>query len=185
MRMVKHLDPSAGVSRLLLRIPVYLYRIGCGWLFADRLLLLHHVGRITGRPRRTVLEVVDHDRTTGSYVVASGWGTGAAWYRNVIAAPEVSIQVGRRTFPVIAAALSESDGAEVFARYAARHRTLARYVLPHLLGLPVDGSDTDFRALGRRLPFIQFVPRGSRPNGQGDRDDPHDSSSAVDEKSTG
>ena len=63
-------------------------------------MVVNHIGRITGKRRQAVLEVVDHDANDGSYVVASGWGPDAAWYRNVRHTPEVTIQVGRRTIAV-------------------------------------------------------------------------------------
>lgn len=160
MKIVRHVDPPKGLSRWLFRVPIYLYQIHCGWIFGDRLVLLNHIGRVTGKQRQTVLEVVDHDRADDTYVVASGWGPTAAWYRNVIHTPEVSIQVGRRTIPVTAVPLSKDEGAETFGRYAARHRTLATHLLPRLMGFAVDGSEADFRAAGRHLPFIKFVPRG-------------------------
>ncbi|MGD2228576.1 nitroreductase family deazaflavin-dependent oxidoreductase [Mycolicibacterium nivoides] len=147
------------MSRLLFRLPIYAYRHGAGWVFGDRLMLLNHRGRITGKPRQTVLEVVRHDPADDSFVVASGWGPAAAWYQNVLHTPDVSIQVGRRTIPVTAVPVPEDQGAEIFANYAVRHRTLARYLLPRLMGFAVDGSEADFRAAGQRMPFIKFVPR--------------------------
>ena len=159
MKIVKDLRPPAGVTRMLFRAPILAYRTGFGWLFGQRILLLNHVGRVSGKPRQAVLEVAEHDACDGSYVVASGWGPGAAWYRNVVKQPDVSIQVGRRTIPAVAAPLDEDAGAEIFARYARRHRRLATYVLPRMLGMSVDGSDEDYRAVGRRLPFVRFTPR--------------------------
>ncbi|WP_396928598.1 nitroreductase family deazaflavin-dependent oxidoreductase [Mycolicibacterium sp.] len=140
-------------------MPIYAYRFGLGWLFGSRLLLLNHVGRVSGKRRRTVLEVVEHDTRDGSYVVASGWGAGASWYRNVVQQPQVMIQVGRQTIPAVAITLPNDEGADVFAEYAARHRMLARHLLPRLMGFSVDGSEADFREVGRRLPFVRFVPR--------------------------
>ena len=167
MRIVKHVRPPRGWRRLAARLPILLYRVGLGWLFGDRLLLLNHVGRISGKPRQVILEVVEHNAAQGSYVVASGWGPTAAWYRNVLHTPDVTIQVRRRTLPVTGVALSSEEGGEIFVRYASRHRTLARYVLPRLMGFAVDGSDEDFRAVGRQIPFVRFVPRpvrhGPRP----------------------
>ena len=130
-----------------------------GWLFGQRLLLLHHTGRVTGKQREAVLEVVDHDPRDGSYVVASGWGPAAAWYRNVRHAPQVRIDIGKRTIPVTAVTLSAEEGADIFADYAVRHRALAKYLLPRVMGFEVDGSEADFREVGRRLPFVRFVPR--------------------------
>ncbi len=157
MKVVKNVQPPAGLTRFLFRIPIHLYRLRLGWLFGSRLLLLNHVGRVSGKPRQSVLEVAERD--ADSYVVASGWGPTAAWYRNIVHAPDVSIQVGKRTIPVTAIPLDREEGAQVFVRYGSRHRTVAKYVLPRMLGFSVDGSDADFRAVGQQLPFVRFVPR--------------------------
>ena len=157
MKIVKNVQPPAGLTRFLFRIPIHLYRLRLGWLFGSRLLLLNHIGRVSGKPRQTILEVAEHDGD--SYVVASGWGPTAAWYRNIVHTPDVTIQVGTRTIPVTAIPLDKDEGAQVFVRYGSRHRTAAKHVLPRVLGFSVDGSDADFRAVGQQLPFIRFVPR--------------------------
>jgi deazaflavin-dependent oxidoreductase (nitroreductase family) len=145
--------------RLVFRAPIYAYRLRLGWLFGDRILLLNHVGRISGKQRQAILEVAERDPDDGSFVVASGWGPTAAWYRNVVAAPDVTIQVGGRTLPVKAVPLTPEEGAEIFARYGSRHRIAAKFVLPRALGYSVDGSEADFREVGRRMPFVRFAPR--------------------------
>jgi deazaflavin-dependent oxidoreductase (nitroreductase family) len=159
VKIVRSIRPPAGVTRWLFRLPISAYKAGLGWLFGHRLLLLNHIGRVTGKPRQTILEVVELDATDGSYVVASGWGPSAAWYRNILRDPDVSIQIGSRTIPVRAVPLSQNEGAEIFSRYASRHRRLATYMLPRLLGMSVDGSDADFRDVGRRMPFVRFLVR--------------------------
>ncbi len=159
MKIIKNAQPPTGVSRLAFRVPIYLYRLGLGRLFGDRLLLLNHLGRVSGKPRQTVLEVVTHDRADDSFVVASGWGPSAAWYRNLVHTPDVSVQVGNRVKTVTAVPLPEEEGAEIFARYAIQHRMLAKHLLPRLMGFSVDGSEADFREVGRRMPFVRFVPR--------------------------
>ncbi|GAA2415832.1 hypothetical protein GCM10009856_26690 [Mycolicibacterium llatzerense] len=113
---------------------------------------------MSGQPRQAVLEVADHDRANDSFVVASGWGPTAAWYQNVLHTPNVTIDVGRRTLPVTAVALDADEGADIFARYAMRHRVLAKLVLPRVMGFAVNGSEADFREAGRHMPFVRFVP---------------------------
>ena len=159
MKIVKKIQPPTGLHRFAFRVPIYLYRLKLGWLFGHRLLLLNHIGRVTGKPRQNVLEVAGHDAADGSYVVASGWGPTAAWYRNILQSPDVTIQVGTRTIPVTAVPLGKDEGAESFVRYASRHRTAAKYVLPRVLGFSVDGSDADFRAVGQQMPFVRLVRR--------------------------
>jgi beta-exotoxin I transport system ATP-binding protein len=162
VKTVKNVAPPSGFRRLLFRMPIFAYRSGMGWLFGDRLMLLDHTGRVSGKRRQTVLEVVSHDPAHDSFVVASGWGPTAAWYRNVIRTPDVTIQVGRRRIPATAVPLPEDAGAEIFTEYAARHRITAKHLLPRLMGYAVDGSDADFREVGQRIPFVRFVPRPPR-----------------------
>ena len=159
MKIVKAVEPPAGFTGALFRLPIHLYRLRLGWLFGNRLLLLNHTGRVSGTSRQTVLEVAERDATDHSYTVASGWGPTADWYRNILHNPNVSIQVGTRTIPVTAVPLSKEQGGDIFSRYAARHRRSAKFVLPTVLGFSVDGSDNDFRAVGEHLPFVRFVPR--------------------------
>ena len=111
MKIVKNVHPPSGVSRALFRAPIYLYRLGLGWLFGKRILLLNHIGRVSGKQRQVILEVVEHDPTNGTFVVASGWGPTAAWYRNILHRPQVSVQVGRRTIPVTVTTPSTSPSA--------------------------------------------------------------------------
>jgi deazaflavin-dependent oxidoreductase (nitroreductase family) len=159
VKIVKIVQPPAGATRFLFRMAICFYRLRLGWLFGSRLLLLNHIGRVSGKPRQTVLEVAEHDGD--SYVVSSGWGPSAAWYRNILHTPDVTIQVGTRTIPVTARPLDKDDGGDVFVRYASRHRAAARYTLPRVLGYSVDGSDADFRAVGQHMPFVRFVPRAT------------------------
>lgn len=162
MEIVKDVRPPTGLAGALFRLPARVYRVGLGGLFGHRIMVVNHVGRVTGKPRQAVLEVIEHDPHDGSYVVASGWGETAAWYRNLLHTPDVTIQVGRHTMPVTAVPLQPEEGADVMARYGRRHRVAARFMLPRVLGVSVDGSEADFRAVGRHLPFIRFVPRRFR-----------------------
>src|SRR5262245_8298015 len=67
-------QPSpTGILRLLLRFPIWLYRVHLGWLLNDRFLLLTHRGRSSGLTRQTVVEVVQHDAANSVYFIASGW----------------------------------------------------------------------------------------------------------------
>jgi deazaflavin-dependent oxidoreductase (nitroreductase family) len=148
--------PPTGLGRALFRLPITLYRARLGWLLGDRILLIEHIGRSTGRIRRTVVEVVDHDRGDDSYVVASGFGTSAQWYRNLLAHPQAVIMVGRRRLTVDSTALTPAEGGRVMARYAERHpRVAAR--LCRFLGYPV--HDGDYRTAGERIPFLRLRPR--------------------------
>jgi hypothetical protein len=75
-------------SRRLMRAPTWVYKARAGALFGSRILMLEHIGRRSGAPRYAVLEVVDHP-SHDSYVVASGFGRKAQWFRNIQANPRV------------------------------------------------------------------------------------------------
>ncbi|SDK17127.1 nitroreductase family deazaflavin-dependent oxidoreductase [Streptomyces indicus] len=153
--------PPTGLRRALFRAPIRLYRMGLGRLVPSRLLLLHHTGRVSGQPRQVVIEVVEHERSTGSYIVCSGFGPKSQWYRNLLAHPDVTIQVGARRLAVTAEPLGREEGGAVMAGYAARHPRAARR-LAAFMGFRVDGSAEDYRAAGRELPFVRLRPRSRR-----------------------
>lgn len=157
MEIIDRPGPPTGVRRMLWRLPIWLYRLRLGWLTGGRLMLLTHVGRVTGRRRTAVIEVVQHD--ADGYVAASGFGPRADWYRNIQAHPEVTITVGARTIPVTAHPLTGEQGADLMAAYAPRHPALARH-LCRVMGYRVDGTDTDYRQVGARIPFVRFTARG-------------------------
>lgn len=155
MRVLKPPSAPRGVRRALFRLPIQLYRLRLGWILGGRFMLLTHIGRRSGRPRQTVIEVVDHDRATRSYLVCSGFGAKADWYRNVVREPRVTVQVGRHRMEARAQPLSAEEGGEAMARYAMRHRYAAKR-LARFMGFEVDGTEADFRAVGLRLPWVRF-----------------------------
>lgn len=151
-------QPPTGLRRTLFRLPIHLYRARLGWLLGQRFLMLDHVGRSTGAPRRTVLEVVAHDPERDTYTVASGFGPGADWYRNVRKQPQVSIRVGTRLLAVTAVPLTPAESAAAMVDYAHRHPTAARR-LSRFMGFEIDGGDDAYRRVGQAVPFVRFEPR--------------------------
>ncbi len=151
-------NPPQGLGRLMFRAPIYLYRAGLGWLLGDRFLLLHHVGRRSGLPRQTVLEVADYDPATDSYYIVSGFGRGSQWFKNLQANPEVEIQVGSRRLAVRAEVLDADASGARMAEYVRNH-PLAAQALARVLGIEIDGSEADYRRIGQeQLPFVALRP---------------------------
>ncbi|MEU4330206.1 nitroreductase family deazaflavin-dependent oxidoreductase [Nonomuraea dietziae] len=159
MRIVNTPGPPTGLRRMLWRLPIRLYRMGLGPLLGRRIMLLTHLGRVSGRPRQAVIEVIEHGEH--GYVAASGFGPRADWYRNVMKTPNVTVQIGGQIHRVTAIPLSADEGATVMARYAPRHPAAARR-LCKIMGFAVDGGAEDYREVGRRIPFVRFTPRADR-----------------------
>lgn len=108
-------------NRRAVRAPVTLYRWGLGWLLGSRLLMLEHVGRQSGEPRYAVLEVIERP-ARDRIVVASGFGRGSQWYRNLAADPRCHVSIARiRRRPAGARFLSGAGARAVLDRYAQEH----------------------------------------------------------------
>jgi deazaflavin-dependent oxidoreductase (nitroreductase family) len=153
-------QPPRGFKRLFLRAPIWCYRLGGGWLLGKRFLLLTHTGRKSGLSRQTVLEVVDYNPDTDTYVIASGYGKQSHWYRNILKTPDVTIQVGQRRMHVKAHVLTPEESGEAMVRYARRYPTAARFIC-RKVGYRVDGSEDDYRMVGHEaIPFIALRQMG-------------------------
>jgi deazaflavin-dependent oxidoreductase (nitroreductase family) len=150
-----------GLTRALVRAPILAYRCGLGGLLGQRLVLLTHTGRTTGRPRQVVLEVVGRGEIPGSYLVASGYGARAQWYRNVLAHPDVTYQVGRHRRQGWAYPLPAQESGRRLADYAERHPRAAA-ALMRMLEHDADGSPVGFERLGadpeRGVPLVLLAP---------------------------
>lgn len=145
-----------GLSRILFRLPIWLYRLHLGWIMGKRFVLINHIGRKSGEVRQVVVEVVRHDQVHERYIVCSGFGQKAQWYQNLVATPDVTIQVGARKLAVHAEFLSAEDGGEEMLSYARRNPIAARN-LSKFMGLAVDGSEAAYRAAGEKLPFVALA----------------------------
>ncbi len=149
-----------GILPLLVRVPIWLYRLRLGWLLGERFLVLHHRGRRSGRPYRTALEVVRRDPETGAYHVISAWGRQADWFQNVEANPDVMTEVGTRRLPARAVVLSDVEGGRVLAAYARRH-PIAWRGLARLLGFPTSTAEADLREMAQTMPVVMLLPNDS------------------------
>lgn len=144
-------------SRWLTRAPIWVYRARLGGLLGGRLLMLEHVGRKTGARRQVVLEVIagQQHRGAGSYIVASGFGDRAQWFRNIVANPRVRVYAGsRRPTPATARVLDQSEADRVLGDYIQRHpRTWEQFsaVLEQTLGEPVTATHTALPMVELRL----------------------------------
>ena len=152
---IKNLDSPRGLARLAWRAPIWFYRMRMGGLFGERMLLLNHIGRKSGQVRQNVLEVVRHDKQADAYIVASGFGKNADWYKNVAVHPDVKIQVGRRHVSARAERLPVERAIEEILDYKFRHPAALK-TLAGILGYKSDGSDVDVKFLATVIPILAF-----------------------------
>ena len=154
---LRELRPPRGLSRLFFRFPIVLYKAGFGWLFGDRLLLLNHIGRKSGKQRQVILEVAHHDKASNTFIVNIGFGKSSDWYQNIRKNPDISIMVGRNTTNVHAEDLPSKEGGDIMVDFFRKHPIEAR--MAGLIGYRVKSNEEEFRALGEELSFVKLIPR--------------------------
>lgn len=106
-------------------------------------LVVTTTGRKTGRPRRAPLTAIEADGHT--YVVASKGGDERhpAWYLNLVANPDVTVERAGRSEPMRARVLSPEERAAVWPVVTRTFRGYAAYQ-----------NKTD-----REIPVVELVPR--------------------------
>lgn len=140
--------------RWLVRTPVWLYRARLGGLFGTRLLMLEHTGRRSGKRRYVVLEVIARP-ASDTYVVVSGFGERAQWFRNVRVTPHVRVVLGsHRPAPALARLLDYEQATAALDAYRDRHPgAWARFkaILENTLGAPLDAPGTELPIIALQL----------------------------------
>ncbi len=154
---IKEVQPPSGMARTLYRLPIKLFRLHLGWLLIGHFLLLTHIGRKSGKPRQTVLEVLQRDKARDVYYVLAAWGEQSDWVKNIEKTPQVIISVGRRRFRAMASRLSPEEAELRVIAYGRQHPLLVSF-LPRLLGYRIDGTEEDLRALARLGIVVAFEP---------------------------
>jgi len=147
--------PPRGFKAALWRAPIWLYRLGFGWMLGKRFLLLNHTGRKSGQFRQAVIEIVKIDSANNVFYSVSGFGEKANWFQNILHTPDVNIQVGSRRMPALAERLSRESGEKILSDYALQHPTALRE-LSKLLNIPYDGSPESITEMAKILPVVAF-----------------------------
>jgi deazaflavin-dependent oxidoreductase (nitroreductase family) len=101
-------------------------RVG-GFFEGAPLLLLHHTGAKTGTERVNPLV---YQQVGGSYAVfasAGGQPRDPQWFRNLVAHPDVTIEVGTQTVPARARVADEAERAPIWEAQKERMSNFADY----------------------------------------------------------
>lgn len=101
------------------------------------LLLLHTTGAKSGEPRlNPVAYLADGER----YVIVASKGgepTHPSWYHNVVAHPEVTVEVGTGKFQAQAEVVQEPERTELFDKVSTQYPGFAEYVKKTTRVIPV------------------------------------------------
>jgi deazaflavin-dependent oxidoreductase (nitroreductase family) len=104
------------LGRRSTRIHVWLYRHTGGRLGAHlpghpqaRIALVDHVGARTGKRRTSPLICHAHDGVVAVVASKAGQPTNPAWFHNLVANPDTTMQIGREVRPVHARVASDDE----------------------------------------------------------------------------
>ena len=148
-----------GLTRILFRAPLWLYRLHLGWLLGHRFARLTHRGRRSGQVHQSVVEVLRFDPRTSELVVASGWGGRTDWYRNIQRLPALEVRTGGVSFRPAQRFLTTDQLCAEVRGYGHRHPWIARLLFPRLFGIPVDAPEPALRdRIEASLRGVAFQP---------------------------
>jgi deazaflavin-dependent oxidoreductase (nitroreductase family) len=77
------------------------------------IIILHHTGRRSGQPRTAGLQQIYHDSDTNRYFVAAAYGPTSDWWLNVVANPQITIDVGGEVIDATAAPVDPEEAVTV------------------------------------------------------------------------
>ena len=99
-----------------------------GGYFKDiTLLLLHTTGAKSGQPRLNPVAYTNDGDKLVIIASKSGAPTNPDWYYNVVANPEVGVEVGTEQFKAQAAVMPEPERTELFGKMASKYPGFADY----------------------------------------------------------
>jgi deazaflavin-dependent oxidoreductase (nitroreductase family) len=152
----KRARPSAFLIPML-KLPLLLYRMGLGWVFGHRFMLLTHVGRRSGKVRRTVLAVLRFDPQTREIMAVSAWSA-SDWYKNILISPAEQVESGWVRYIPAYRFLPPEEIATLFEEFRKKHPIFSRIVC-RIPGWKWDSSHAEFLELAKTLRGVAFRPK--------------------------
>ncbi|RPI20988.1 MAG: nitroreductase family deazaflavin-dependent oxidoreductase [Chloroflexota bacterium] len=143
----------------IFKLPLVLYRLRLGWLLGHYFLQITHIGRRSGKVRRTILAVLSFDGQTREITAVSAWNA-SEWYKNIQAAPALEVETGTTRYAPVQRDLSPEEIAQLFVTYRRQHPIFIRMVC-RIPGWKWDSSYEEFLDLARTLRGVAFRPKQS------------------------
>lgn len=141
----------------IFKLPVLLYRLRLGWLLGRRFMQITHVGRHSGKVRRTVLAVLRFDEKTKEIYAVSAW-KGSDWYYNIQASPAQQVEIGFVRYVPAQRTLSPQEITTTFIEFRKRNPIFTRMICS-IPGWKSDSTSEEFLELARTLHGVAFSPK--------------------------
>ena len=148
--------PGSGWRKVFFKAPILIWRLGLGRLAGNLFALLTQTGRSSGLPRRTVVEFYTFQ---GAKYVPCAFGLRSAWYKNIIANPNVTMQTASGVEHLRASRVTDDrELLTVYELFKRRDPSLMKWYLRSLAILPVP---LDLIVKKDRIHWLRFDPTES------------------------
>jgi deazaflavin-dependent oxidoreductase (nitroreductase family) len=141
----------------MFKLPIILYRLHLGWMLGMRFLQITHVGRRSGKVRRTILAALHVDRETKEIYAVSAW-KGSDWYHNIQATPALLVESGWMRYAPLQRSLSPEEIATAFVEFRRKYPIFSRMVC-RITGWKWDSTYEELLELARTLRGVAFTPQ--------------------------
>ena len=101
------------------------------------MLLLHTTGAKTGEERVKPMMYLDFEGRRFVFASKGGFPSNPDWYHNLVANPEVTVEVGTETYQAAAKPLVGEDRDRIYAEQSKRYPTFADYQTKTTRVIPV------------------------------------------------
>lgn len=146
----------SGLWKALLGAPAWLFRWHLGFVFGNRFVMIEHRGRKSQKLYRTTLEVAGRNQDEGEWIVTSGTGPKADWYRNIEAGGLDAVWIGSSRDAADVRFLEPEEAGAVFAQYEQDHGKAA-VKLMDMMGVSYDGTDAGRIEMMHTIPMVAFI----------------------------
>ncbi len=157
-----HRKKAGTLLRYVFKLPPLVYRGPLASLMSSRcVMVLTVTGRKSGLPRTNG---VSYMYLNGHYISFSGWGVSSNWYRNVVANPEVTLRVGRKTIHATAKPVLDRDrriDLMLRMREQSKHCGPPQFMRPLLRLTKTFDYDNEINMAvehAHELPIVEFIP---------------------------
>ncbi|MEA1903285.1 MAG: nitroreductase family deazaflavin-dependent oxidoreductase [Actinomycetota bacterium] len=121
-----------------------------------RFLMISHRGRKSGNLFFTVLEVAGRRPENREWIVTSGWGPKADWYRNLKAGTFEAVWIGSHRHDATVRFLEAEEAGQVMGEYETAHPKTAQ-ALYKAMGVSYDGTDDGRVEMMNQIPMVALA----------------------------
>jgi deazaflavin-dependent oxidoreductase (nitroreductase family) len=135
--------------------PRLLYALGLGPLYGRLVLLLTTTGRKSGRTHVTPLQ---YEEVEGVFYVAAARGQKADWFRNIVANPNVEVQVKSRRLRGLAEPITDPERIVDFLELRLRLHPRMMKAMFRCAGLPAEPTRDQLEQYAKKRALVVIRP---------------------------